>query len=80
MFKCSQHVFGGVSMTIYEVKLNDRKQVAQDTMAFTFEKPSNFIFKAGQFGDFTLENPPKTDAEGNMRVFQLLLPHILTTL
>ncbi len=40
-------------------------------MAFHFEKPKDFAFKAGQFGDFTLINPIETDAEGNIRGFSL---------
>ncbi len=40
-------------------------------MAFRFEKPEGFKFKAGQFGDFTLLNPSETDAEGNIRGFSL---------
>ena len=40
-------------------------------MAFHFEKPGGFVFKAGQFGDFTLINPVETDAEGNTRGFSL---------
>ena len=40
-------------------------------MAFHFEKPEGFAYKAGQFGDFTLANPPETDAEGNTRGFSL---------
>lgn len=61
-------------MAIYNIKLKDRQQVALDTMTFTFEKPSDFTFKAGQWGDFTLENPPKTDAEGNVRGFSIASP------
>lgn len=40
-------------------------------MAFHFEKPAGFAFTAGQAGDFTLPNPPETDAEGNVRSFTL---------
>ena len=40
-------------------------------MAFHFEKPAGFTFTAGQAGDFTLPNPPETDAEGNVRSFTL---------
>ena len=45
--------------------------VAEGTMAFHFEKPAGFLYKAGQFADFTLINPPETDAEGNIRGFSL---------
>lgn len=53
------------------VKLLKKETVAEDTMAFHFEKPNGFEYRAGQFGDFTLINPPETDAEGNTRGFSL---------
>ena len=58
-------------MAIFKVKLKNRQEIAFGTMAFYFEKPEGFAFKAGQFGDFTLANPPETDAEGNTRGFSL---------
>ena len=58
-------------MAIYKVKLKRRQEIASGTMAFHFEKPEGFAYKAGQFGDFTLANPPETDAEGNTRGFSL---------
>lgn len=61
-------------MPTFTVKLLDREEVAENTMAFTFEKPEGFIFKAGQCGDFTLNNPAETDAEGNTRAFSLTSP------
>ena len=33
-------------------KLKDRKEVAEGTMAFRFEKPSGWTFKAGQYHGF----------------------------
>lgn len=63
-------------MPIYEIRLKKREEVAEGTMAFHFEKPEGFEFKAGQFGDFTLVNPSETDAEGNIRGFSLAsAPH-----
>ena len=58
-------------MAIYRIKLKDRRQIAEGTMAFRFEKPEGFVYKAGQFADFTLINPAETDAEGNIRGFSL---------
>jgi ferredoxin-NADP reductase len=52
-------------------KLLSRVDVAEGTMAFHFEKPSGFKFKAGQFADVTLLDPPETDAEGNTRTFSI---------
>lgn len=55
-------------------KLMRREEVAEGTMAFHFEKPSGFNFKAGQFADVTLTDPPETDAEGNTRTFSIASP------
>jgi ferredoxin-NADP reductase len=38
----------------YPSRLIGRTHVAQDTMAFQFERPRNFLFRAGQFVDLTL--------------------------
>jgi ferredoxin-NADP reductase len=53
------------------VKLNGREQVSEGTMAFQFDKPDGFDFRAGQAIDVTLLNPPETDAEGNIRTFSI---------
>jgi len=53
------------------VKLLDRIEVAERTLAFRFEKPGAFTFKAGQYINLTLIDPPETDAEGNMRTFSI---------
>ena len=58
-------------MPIYKTILLRKEEIADGTMAFHFEKPGGFAFKAGQFGDFTLINPVETDAEGNIRGFSL---------
>jgi ferredoxin-NADP reductase len=60
----------------YLVKLRKRTEVAEGTKAFSFEKPANFMFKAGQFLEFTLMSPPETDAEGDGRAFSIAsAPH-----
>jgi ferredoxin-NADP reductase len=46
-------------------------KVCEHTMAFQFEKPAAWTYKAGQFVDITLLNPPETDAEGNTRGFSI---------
>jgi ferredoxin-NADP reductase len=58
-------------MPIYKTRLRSRQEVAAGTMAFHFEKPEGFTYKAGQFADYTLINPSETDAEGNTRGFTL---------
>jgi ferredoxin-NADP reductase len=55
-------------------KLIRREEVAEGTMAFHFEKPSGFSFRAGQFADVTLADPPETDAKGNTRTFSIACP------
>jgi len=55
----------------HKIKLTRRNEIAFDTMAFHFEKPAGFTFVPGQAGDFTLENPPENDKEGNKRSFSL---------
>ena len=52
-------------------KLVSRHEVAERTTAFRFEKPLSWTFKAGQFLEMTLLNPPETDAEGNARAFSI---------
>ena len=65
----------------YSVKLNKREAVAEGTLSFYFDKPDGFVFKAGQFVELTLANPPETDAEGNSRAFSLASapsePHLM---
>lgn len=56
-------------MPKYKVKLKHKQEIADGTMAFYFEKPEGFSYKAGQFGSFTLIDPAETDAEGNRRAF-----------
>ncbi len=58
-------------MPIYKVKLISKREIAAGTMAFHFEKPEGFAYKAGQFADCVLINPAETDAEGSTRVFSL---------
>jgi len=58
-------------MPSYKVKLKCKREIAEGTMAFHFEKPEGFVYKAGQFANCTLINPAETDAEGNSRVFSL---------
>lgn len=54
------------------VKLTKKEEIANGTMAFHFEKPEGLEYRAGQFCDLTLIDPPETDAEGNVRGFSLV--------
>jgi len=55
----------------YEVALKDKKQIAEGTYEFVFEKPAGFRFNAGQHIRITLIDPPETDVEGNSRFFTI---------
>lgn len=55
----------------FDAALVRRELVADRTMSFHFEKPAGWTFRAGQFIDITLIDPPETDAEGNTRGFSL---------
>jgi len=58
-------------MTTYQSRLKSREEVAEGTMAFHLEKPGGFQFKAGQYVDVTLINPPETDSQGIIRTFSI---------
>ena len=55
----------------YSLQLKMRSEVAERTLEFRFDKPTGMTFKAGQFMDLTLIDPPETDAEGNTRGFSI---------
>lgn len=58
------------------IKLIDKREVAEGTMSFTFERPLGFNFNAGQHIEITLIDPLETDAEGNTRTFSIVnAPH-----
>ncbi len=57
--------------TEFIVKLKGRKEVAERTTAFHFEKPAGFVFKPGQYIDMTLIDPPESDEEGITRSFSI---------
>ena len=56
---------------IFEAALLGRELVGERTMTFRFAKPADWTFRAGQFIDITLLEPPETDAEGNTRGFSI---------
>lgn len=59
-------------MPIFTLTLQQKRDVARDTIQFDFEKPEGFNFIPGQYGGFTLINPTESDAGGNTRRFSLL--------
>lgn len=60
-----------VTWPVYALRLKSRAEVAEHTLEFRFDKPDGMEFRAGQFMDLTLLNPPETDAEGNTRGFSI---------
>jgi ferredoxin-NADP reductase len=56
----------------YTVRLKGKREVAEGTMAFYFEKPEGFTFRAGQHMDIKLIDPPETDEKGTTRHFTLV--------
>jgi ferredoxin-NADP reductase len=49
--------------------LAHKTDIAENTKAIWFEPEKPVRFTPGQFGDFTLTEPPFTDAKGNTRTF-----------
>jgi ferredoxin-NADP reductase len=63
-------------MDIYDITLIDSEEVAADTRAFRFTKPAGFTFVPGQFANFSLIDPPESDAAGPLRSFSIAsAPH-----
>lgn len=63
-------------MDTFRTRLLRHEAVAEKTLAFRFEKPKGFDFRAGQYVDLTLIDPPETDAEGTTRSFTVAsAPH-----
>jgi ferredoxin-NADP reductase len=56
---------------VFETMLAGREMVAERAMSFRFDKPPGWEYRAGQFVDITLLDPPETDAEGNTRGFSI---------
>lgn len=60
-----------VTWPVFEAPLKRRVLVAERTMAFSFARPADWDYRAGQFIDITLHDPPETDAEGDTRGFSI---------
>ncbi|WP_345447738.1 hypothetical protein [Arthrobacter gyeryongensis] len=61
-------------MSLPRTKLVKKEEVAEQTMAFMFEKPAGFTYKAGQFADYTLIDPQDTDEEKYPRILAFECP------
>lgn len=65
------HSMSSMKKASFEIVLKGKKQIAEGTFEFVFEKPEGFSFKAGQHVLMTLLNPPETDIKGNSRFLTL---------
>jgi ferredoxin-NADP reductase len=61
----------GRMMRVYQSTLLGRTDVAEGTMAFQFEKPHDFLFKAGQYIDLTLSGSQHGSANGLTHTFSI---------
>jgi len=53
------------------IELLRSETLASETMAFYFNKPDDFEFKAGQYVQLSLVNPPETDDDGDIRTLSI---------
>ena len=58
-------------MNAYQSTLLGRTEVAEGTMAFQFEKPKDFVFKAGQYIDLTLSSSQPGSSNGLTHTFSI---------
>lgn len=65
----------GLPLT-YTARLRRRREAAERTWAFEFEKPEGFTFKAGQFTDVTLRSLKEMGMQGATHTFSIAsAPH-----
>jgi len=60
-----------IAMIGYQSTLLGRTEVAEGTMAFQFEKPNDFVFKAGQYIDLTLSDSQPGPSNGLTHTFSI---------
>lgn len=65
------HGNGIMKRAAFDIALKAKAEIADGTMAFTFEKPPGFSFRAGQHVRMTLIEPPETDEDGDTRFYSL---------
>ena len=58
-------------MQMYQTRIENRTDVAERTVAVYLKRPAGFEFKAGQYIDLTLLNPPQMDSQGALRTFSI---------
>jgi ferredoxin-NADP reductase len=55
---------------MYNIQLLDKKEIAQNTAQFSFEKPADFVFQAGQYVSMKIEGK-HVDKKGSFRSFSI---------
>lgn len=65
------HRMSSMKKVSYEIELKEKKQIADGTMSFVFDKPTDFNFTAGQHLRMTLLSPSETDEKGNSRFLSI---------
>jgi ferredoxin-NADP reductase len=60
-----------IAMIGYQSTLLGRTEVAEGTMPFQFEKPNDFVFKAGQYIDLTLSDSQPGPSNGLTHTFSI---------
>lgn len=58
-------------MKTWHIKLRERKEIADRTYSFHFEKPADFSYHAGQYVSFSVEPPEIAAPGGTMREYSL---------
>jgi ferredoxin-NADP reductase len=56
-------------MAVYQTRLVRRETVAEETMAFYFERPAGFAYEAGQHAMVRVLDPQEIDGFGQSRTF-----------
>lgn len=59
-------------MATFKLKLINKDQTANGTMAFYFEKPEGLTYVAGQHASWRIINPVETDQDGNERTLSFI--------
>jgi ferredoxin-NADP reductase len=59
-------------MTIHQVTINGREQIADGTMAFHFARPADFTFKPGQAVDIVVDDPAAGNEASARHTFSLV--------
>jgi len=60
-----------ITMIEYKSTLLGRTEIAEGTMAFEFQKPNDFVFKAGQSIDLTLLGHPQERSDALTHTFSI---------